>query len=375
MGVTHWSLGPGAAKGELGNNGVMELAEQIRRSPKVALHDHLDGGLRPQTIIDLAGPTGVRLPATNPDELGDWFYDQANSGSLAAYLTTFDLTVAVMQTVPNIRRVAKEFVLDQAADGVVYAEARWAPAQHTRQGLSEEDAVRAVRDGLADGMAEARAKGQVIVARQLLTELRGLEPNTRIAELAIAYRDDSVAGMDCAGPEAGFSSAAFIESYQMALKANMLLTIHAGEAAGLESIEEALHVCGAHRIGHGVRLIDDIDTTGPAPRLGRLASYIATLRVPLEVSPTSNLQTGVAPDLNRHPFDALYRAGIRVTVNCDNRLMSKTSLTREFTNLAKTFGYGMGDVRRLTMNAAKSAFLTWDEKRWLVHDLIAPGFE
>ena len=352
----------------------MDLTGQIRRSPKVALHDHLDGGLRPQTIVDLALPADVDLPASTAEALGQWFYTNADSGSLASYLRTFDVTIAVMQTYANIRRVAKEFVLDLADDGVVYAEARWAPAQHTRQGLSLEDAVRAVRDGLSDGMDQARAKGQIIMARQLLTELRGLEPTTDIAELAIAYRDDSVAGMDCAGPELGYSSAAFLNSYIMAHKANMFLTIHAGEADGLNSIQEALHVCGAHRIGHGVRLIDDIDFTGPTPKLGRLAAYIASLRIPLEISPTSNLQTGVAPDLAHHPFDALYRAGLRVTVNCDNRLMSNTSLTSEFVRLADTFGYTMRDVRRLTLNAAKSAFLPWEDKRSLIHDLILPGY-
>jgi len=352
----------------------MDLTEQIRRSPKVALHDHLDGGVRPQTIVDLAAEAGVTLPASTAEDLGKWFFSTADSGSLTTYLTTFDVTVAVMQTYANIRRIAKEFVLDQAADGVVYAEARWSPALHTQQGLSLEDAVRAVRDGLTEGTAEAMANGQVVIVRQLLTELRGLEPTTDIAELAIAYRDDSVAGMDCAGPELGYSSAAFLDSYQMALKANMFLTIHAGEADGLDSIQEALHVCGAHRIGHGVRLIDDIDMTGPTPKLGRVAAYIASLRIPLEISPTSNLQTGVAPDLAHHPFDSLYRSGIRVTVNCDNRLMSNTTLTREFSTLAQAFGYTMGDVRRLTLNAAKSAFLSWEEKRTLVHDLILPGY-
>ena len=352
----------------------MDLTEQIRLAPKIALHDHLDGGLRPETILELAGPAGVELPEHTPEALGRWFFEQADSGSLPSYLATFGVTVAVMQTYDNIRRIAKEFVLDQAADSVVYAEARWAPAQHTRQGMSMEDGVRAVRDGLADGMTEAWAQGRIVIARQLLTELRGLEPTTEIAELAIAYRDDSVAGMDCAGPELGYSSAAFLDSFQMALKANMFLTVHAGEADGLNSIQEALHVCGAHRIGHGVRLIDDIDASGPEPRLGRVASYISSLRIPLEISPTSNLQTGVAEDLAHHPFDALYRSGIRVTVNCDNRLMSNTSLTREFSNLAETFGYGMPDVRRLTLNAAKSAFLPWEEKRTLVHDLVLPGY-
>jgi len=352
----------------------MDLTEQIRRAPKVALHDHLDGGLRPATIIELAPAAGLHLPADSPEALGQWFFQQADSGSLASYLTTFQVTLAVMQTYDNLRRVAAEFVLDQADDGVVYAEARWAPAQHTRCGLSLEDAVRSVRDGLADGMAQAAEQGRVIVARQLLTELRGLEPTTDIAELAIAYRDDSVAGLDCAGPELGFSSTVFAQTWQMARQANMLVTIHAGEADGLASIAEALHVCGARRIGHGVRLIDDIDCSGTAPKLGRLAQYVATLGIPLEVSPTSNLQTGVAPDLARHPFDQLYRAGINVTVNCDNRLMSRTTLTREFVNLMETFGYDLTDVRRLTLNAARAAFLPVEEKRWLLHDVVEPGF-
>ncbi|MCL2785504.1 MAG: adenosine deaminase [Propionibacteriaceae bacterium] len=353
----------------------MDLIEQIRRSPKVALHDHLDGGLRPATIIDLARNEGLTLPQTEPQALSQWFYDQADSGSLEAYLETFTVTIAVMQTYENLRRIAQEFVLDQADDGVVYAEARWAPALHTRQGLSLEDAVRAVRDGLADGMAKAQSQGQFIAARQLLSELRGLEPTTEIAELAIAYRDDSVVGIDCAGPELGFSSAAFLDSYKIALDANMFVTVHAGEADGLNSIHEALHVCGAHRIGHGVRLVDDIDFSGSTPTLGRLASYVGSLRIPLEICPTSNLQTGVAPDMNSHPFDALYRAGIRVTVSCDNRLMSQTTLTSEFSKLAIAFGYEMGDIRRFTINAAKSAFLPWEEKRALIHDMILPGYE
>ncbi|MDR0783515.1 MAG: adenosine deaminase [Propionibacteriaceae bacterium] len=352
----------------------MELIEQIRRSPKVSLHDHLDGGLRPSTIIDLAGPAGVDLPETTPEALGRWFFDQANAGSLVAYLKTFEVTIAVMQTYDNLRRVAKEAVLDQADDGVVYTEIRWAPILHTRAGLSEEDAIRAVRDGLAEGTAEALAQGRVITARQLLCELRGMDPTPNLAELAIAYRDDSVVGLDCAGPELGFSSATYVASYQTALQANMMVTIHAGEADGLAAIHEALHVCGAHRIGHGVRLIDDIQFSQGQSKLGRLAEYVASLRIPLEISPTSNLQTGIARDLAHHPFDDLYRAGIRVTVNCDNRLMSMTTLTRELASLADTFGYSMGDIRRFTLNAAKSAFLPWEEKRVLIHEMIAPGY-
>ncbi|MDR2973236.1 MAG: adenosine deaminase [Propionibacteriaceae bacterium] len=353
----------------------MDITDQIRHAPKVVLHDHLDGGLRPVTIVELADQAGLALPVDDAAELGQWFFDQADSGSLAQYLTTFDLTVAVMRSYDNLRRVASEFVLDQADDGVVYAEARWAPAQHVTDGLSLEDGVRAVRDGLRDGMAEVAATGRTIIARQLLCELRGLEPTLDVAELAIAYRDDSVAGLDCAGPEIGHSSASFLPSYQLAASADMFITIHAGEAAGLESIAEAIHICGANRIGHGVALIDDIHRDGDRLRLGHLASYIAALRLPLEIAPSSNLQTGVVSDLRRHPFRELDRAGVRLTVNADNRLMSRTTVTREFQLLVDAFGYGMADVRRFTLNAAKSAFLSHEERLALIHDLVLPGYD
>lgn len=344
----------------------MVSPEQLAELPKVALHDHLDGGLRPATIIDLAGAAGLALPATEPAGLGDWFYRQANSGSLERYLTTFDITIAVMQTRDNLRRVAREWVLDLAGDGVVYAEARWAPAQHTRAGLSLEDGVRAVRDGLAEGAAVAAGTGQPIVVRQLLCQLRGQPAEPALVDLAVAYRDDSVAGLDCAGPEAGFDNADFAALFEAARRANLFVTIHAGEAAGLRSIEQALVDCGAHRLGHGVHLIDDIDLTGPVPRLGPLANYVASLGIPVEVCPSSNLQTGLAPDIAHHPFEHLRQAGVNLTINCDNRLMSATTMSREFGLLAEAFGYDIKQLGRFCRQGARAGFLPFAAKRALV---------
>jgi len=350
----------------------MVPTDDIAALPKVALHDHLDGGLRPATIIELAHAAGLALPAETAEALGAWFFDQADSGSLAQYLTTFDLTVAVMQAADNLRRVAREWVLDLAGDGVVYAEARWAPAQHTAAGLSLEAAVRAVRDGLVEGAAQAAAAGQPIIVRQLLCQLRGQPAEPELVDLAVAYRDDSVAGLDCAGPEAGFHTADYAGLFQEARRAKVFLTLHGGEAAGLESIEEALLDCGAHRLGHGVRLIDDIAIDGTIVRLGRLANYVTALGIPVEVCPSSNLQTGLAPDLAHHPFDRLRQAGVKVTINCDNRLMSATTMTREFGLLADTFGYDLDLLGQFCLDAAMAGFLPLADKLALVNQVMRP---
>ena len=352
---------------------AVDIAE-IRSLPKVALHDHLDGGLRPATIIDLAPGAGVELVSDDPAVLGDWFFTEADSGSLVRYLRNFALTCAVMQTRDNLVRIAREFVADQAADGVVYAEARWAPEQHVAGGLSLEQAVVAVRDGLAAGTDEAAATGHPIVVRQLLTAMRQNVPTLDVARLAVAYRGDSVAGFDLAGPEDGFPPARFAPVWAYLHGEHVPLTIHAGEAAGLASIREAVDVCGADRIGHGVRLIDDIDTSWPNPVPGRLASSVRDRRITLEVCPSSNLQTGIAARLADHPVDTLIRSGMRVAISCDNRLMSRTSLSREFALLAGTFGYGLADLRRLTLNAAEGAFLGSDDRARLI-DTILPVWD
>ncbi|MBI5027235.1 MAG: adenosine deaminase [Actinobacteria bacterium] len=338
--------------------------------PKVALHDHLDGGLRPATILEEARAIGHPLPADSPEALADWFYDAADSGSLERYLETFTHTIAVMQTADQLRRVAREFVEDQATDGVVYAEARWAPEQHLAGGLSLSAAVEAVRDGLAEGMAACADAGRPVVARQILTSMRHATPSTDIAELAVAYRHDSVCGFDIAGAEDGFPPSRFAAAFDYLKRRNMEFTIHAGEAFGLPSIWEAVQLCGASRLGHGVRLVEDIAADGT---LGELAGYVRDRRIALEVCPSSNLQTGICDTIAEHPFGLLARLRFRVTVSCDNRLMSRTTLSREFALLSEAFGYGLEDLRRFSLNAAKSAFLPWDRRLELI-DQVKDGF-
>lgn len=344
--------------------------EVCRAMPKVALHDHLDGGLRPATILEEARAIGHPLPADSPEALADWFYDAADSGSLERYLETFTHTIAVMQTADQLRRVAREFVEDQATDGVVYAEARWAPEQHLAGGLSLSAAVEAVRDGLAEGMAACADAGRPVVARQILTSMRHATPSTDIAELAVAYRHDSVCGFDIAGAEDGFPPSRFAAAFDYLKRRNMEFTIHAGEAFGLPSIWEAVQLCGASRLGHGVRLVEDIAADGT---LGELAGYVRDRRIALEVCPSSNLQTGICDTIAEHPFGLLARLRFRVTVSCDNRLMSRTTLSREFALLSEAFGYGLEDLRRFSLNAAKSAFLPWDRRLELI-DQVKNGF-
>ena len=344
----------------------------LQAFPKVCLHDHLDGALRPQTIIDLAAEVGHALPADTADDLGRWFAVAADSGSLERYLETFDHTFAVMQTAANLRRVAAEYVADLAADGVIYGETRWAPEQHLSDGLTAAQAIEAVRDGLADGMAACRARGQQIEVRQLVTAMRQGEPTREIAKLALAYRRDSVAGFDIAGPEKGYPPSRFVESFQLLRRNNGYYTIHAGEADGCQSIWEAVQVCGANRIGHGVAIIEDIqhDERGNEV-LGDFAAYVLNEQVPLEMCPSSNVQTGAVASFAEHPIHRLDRLGFCVTVNPDNRLMSATSLTREFALLAEVFDYTLSDVRRLGINAAKRVFAPYDVRQALVARIAA----
>jgi adenosine deaminase len=347
-------------------------AEALQAFPKVSLHDHLDGGLRPQTIIELATDIGHELPAESADDLGQWFADAAYAGSLERYLETFDHTIAVMQTAPNLRRVAREFVEDLAADGVIYGEARWAPKQHLGDGLTAAETVEAVRDGLAEGMAACREHGHDIEVRQLVTAMRQADPTSDTAELALRYRHDSVAGFDIAGPEKGYPPSRFLVSFQLLRRENAYYTIHAGEADGCESIWEAVQLCGANRIGHGVAVIEDIqrDERGNEV-LGDFAAYLLNQQIPLEMCPSSNVQTGTVSSIAEHPISRLDRLGFRVTVNPDNRLMSATSITREFSLLAEAFDYSLSDVRRLTINAAKSVFAPFAVRKALVERIVA----
>lgn len=334
--------------------------DPIRALPKVSLHDHLDGGLRPATLLELADAAGHELPAGDADALGEWFFAAASSGSLPRYLQTFDHTIAVLQTAEALERVAREWVLDQAADGVVIAEARWAPEQHLAGGLSLADAVAAVGAGLRAGIAQVRAGGGEIAACQLITAMRHQDRSREIAELFLALRDDAdllIGGFDIAGAEDGFWPSRHAEAFGLLRQGLANITVHAGEAAGVGSIADAL-AQGAHRIGHGVRLVEDIDLSGPVPRLGRVARYVRDHQIVLEICPSSNLQTGAtAPDLADHPVRLLDELGFAVTINCDNRLQSRTTLTREFHLLRDAFGYGIDDFRRFTRTAARATFV------------------
>ncbi|TLQ42791.1 adenosine deaminase [Streptomyces marianii] len=349
------------------------VAGWIRRAPKAVLHDHLDGGLRPATIIELAGECGYGdLPTDDPDALAVWFRDAADSGSLERYLETFAHTCAVMQTRDALFRVAAECAEDLAADGVVYAEVRYAPEQHQVRGLSLDEVVDAVNEGLREG--ERRAGGRITV-RALLTGMRHTRRSLEIAELTVAHRDRGVAGFDIAGGEIGNPPANHLAAFQHLKRHNCHFTIHAGEAVGAESIHEAVQVCGAERIGHGVRITDDIQLhdDGTAT-LGHLAAYIRDNRIALEVCPTSNLQTGAAKDYATHPIDLLRRLGFRVTLNTDNRLVSGTTMSREFQHMADAFGYGPEVFERFTVAAVESAFLPLPERRRIIDEVIRPGY-
>jgi len=346
--------------------------ERLRAFPKVSLHDHLDGGPRAETILELASEAGHQLPVTDPDDLARWFADAASSRSLVRYLQPFDHSIAVMQTAEQLRRVAREFVEDLAADGVIYGEARWAPEQHTRAGLSPAQAIEAVRDGLAEGMEACARRGFDILVRQLVTAMRHGEPTRAIAELALRYREDSVAGFDIAGAEKGFPPARWLDSFCYLRRNNGYYTIHAGEADGLASVMEAVQVCGANRIGHGVAIMDDISMPESGqPQLGDFAAYVRNERIPLEMCPSSNVQTGAAASIAEHPIVTLAELDFRVTVNTDNRLVSATTLTREFGLLCDTFDYSMEQVRWFCRNAAKSVFAPYEVRKSLVERIDA----
>lgn len=348
----------------------------LARAPKVLLHDHLDGGLRPQTIIELAAESGYRgLPAHDAGELARWFEEAANSGSLERYLETFAHTVGVMQTADSLRRVARECALDLAADGVVYAEIRYAPELHVEQGLTLHQVVEAVLAGFSEGERQAAASGSRIRVGVLLTAMRTAMHSTRIAELAVEFRDMGVVGFDIAGAEAGFPPTRHLDAFEYLRRENAHFTIHAGEAFGLPSIWEAIQWCGADRLGHGVRIVDDI-TIQPDGRavLGRLAAYVRDRRIPLEMCPSSNVQTGAAASIAEHPIGLLRRLGFRVTVNTDNRLMSGTSMTREMELLSEAFGYGLNDFQWFTINAMKSSFIPFDERLTIINEQIKPAY-
>jgi adenosine deaminase len=345
--------------------------DEIRAAPKVLLHDHLDGGVRPETVVELADAIGYdKLPSQDVAEVTQWLRQGAQRGHLNLYLDAFQHTLAVMQTPAALRRVAAECAEDLAADGVIYAEVRFAPELHVSQGLALDEVVEAVLDGFRAGSA-----GRGITVYALLTAMRTAARSLEIAELAVRHRDRGVVGFDIAGAEAGSPPSRHLDAFQYVARENFHITIHAGEGFGLPSIWEALQWCGAERLGHGVRIMDDIDITAEGfATLGRLASYVRDRRIPLEMCPTSNIQTGAAPSIEAHPIRLLRQLSFRVTVNTDNRLMSGVTLSSEFHRLAEAFGYGWRDMEWLTINAMKSAFAHFDERLRIIDTVIKPGF-
>ncbi|WP_366146667.1 adenosine deaminase [uncultured Pseudokineococcus sp.] len=333
----------------------------LRALPKVSLHDHLDGALRPQTIIELGGAAGLELPTTDADELGAWFLGQSTTGSLVDYLRSFDITTAVMRDAAGLERVAREYVLDVAADGVVHGEVRWAPEQSATAGLSLDGAVEAVLAGLEAGAAQVRAAGGSTTVTLLLCAMRQGDRSDEIAELALRHRDRGVVGFDIAGPEKGFPPSAHRAAFERLAAAHLPITVHAGEADDLPSIASALLDGRALRLGHGVRLALDITEVDGRPVLGPLATWVRDRGIALELSPTSNLHTGAFAHwghrMTDHPFDLLHRSGMAVTVNTDNRLMSATTLTADLAALVEAFGYGLAELEEFQLNAARAAFL------------------
>jgi adenosine deaminase len=352
--------------------------EEIVNAPKALLHDHLDGGLRPATVVELAAEVDHPLPTTDPEALGRWFVESADSGSLERYLETFAHTVAVMQTESALRRVSAECALDLATDGVVYAEVRFAPEQHLERGLSLDAVVEAVLEGFAEGSATAASAGRPIRVGTLLTAMRHAARSQEIAELAVRYRDRGVVGFDIAGAEAGFPPTRHLDAFEYLQRENAHFTIHAGEAFGLPSIWQAIQWCGADRLGHGVRIVDDITPSavgsGEKPLLGRLAAYVRDKRIPLELCPSSNVQTGAVASIAQHPIGLLRDLRFRATVNTDNRLMSGTSMSREMALLVEAFGYGWAELQWFTINAMKSAFIPFDERLAIINEVIKPAY-
>jgi adenosine deaminase len=351
----------------------------VESLPKVSLHDHLDGGVRPATIVDLAVAGGIEIPRATSQELNDWVRANADSGNLVDYLATFDVTLSVMQTADNLERIAREFVEDLIADGVVYAEVRWAPELHLRQGLAMRDTVDAVQRGIDAAMDAGRAGGSAIQVGQLLCAMRQADNADAVADLAIEFRGRGVAGFDIAGPELGFPASRLASAFAKLDAAWIPRTIHAGEADGLDSIEGALLDGRALRLGHGVRITDDltIEDSGTAQHVsvGALATWVRDRRIVLELCPTSNVHTNAftrfGQNIEHHPFDLLYQLGFAVTVNTDNRLMSGTSLSREIANLAETFGYDLDDVLQWQLNAVDAAFIESEERDALADFLMS----
>ncbi len=345
----------------------------LQKLPKVLLHDHLDGGLRPKTIIELARDARYKkLPTEDAAALKTWFQRAATRGSLPLFLEGFKHTAAVLQSQEALERVAYEMMEDMKADGVVYVETRFAPIFHKNKNLHLESVVRSVLRGIERGERDFGVRGGVI-----LCAMRNMSPkiSEEIAELASDFREQGVVGFDLAGEEGGYPPKRHIDAFHFIQRANGNITVHAGEGFGKESIWQAIQWCGAHRIGHATRLIEDIATSdGTVVSMGPLAQYVLDKRIPLEICLTSNVHTGTVDSLAHHPFDLLFRSRFRVTLNTDDRLMSGITLTDEYHTAHRAFGLTLDDLEKVTINAMKSAFLPYNERLDFIYTVLKPGF-
>jgi len=352
---------------------ILTTEEIIRSVPKVLLHDHLDGGLRPQTVIELANEAKYnKLPTKDPAELAEWFHRGANKGNLVEYLQGFEHTCAVMQTKENLERVAYEMMEDMRNDGVSYVETRFAPVFHTSKGLYHEDVVTAVLHGLEKGKKDFGVGFGLI-----LCGMRNMKNTLEIAELAVNFRNKGVVGFDLAGEEGGYPPKKHIDAFQFIQRANFNITIHAGEAFGKESIWQAIQWCGAHRIGHATHLLEDFifDDKSDIAGFGDLAQYVLDKRIPLEICLLSNVHTGAVDKIENHPFGILFKEKFRVTINTDDRLMSDTTMTKEFLTAIKYFNLTLDDVEKITINSMKSAFIPHKKRLDYIYKKIKPGYQ
>ncbi len=318
-----------------------DLLEQL---PKTDLHVHLDGSLRIPTLIDLARKQGVELPTTDPEKLADVVMSGKRCRNLAEYLEGFEITLSVLQEPEALYRVAYELAEDAAAENVWYMEVRYSPILHTRKGLKLTEIVDAVIEGLQEAEKKFNIKTGVIICG-----MRNINPETSLilAELAVAYKNRGVVAFDLAGQEENNPAKKHKEAFYLIRNNNINTTIHAGEAYGPESIHQAIHYCGAHRIGHGTRLFED----------GDLLNYVNDHRIPLEICLLSNIQTGAAPSLEKHPLRFYYDYGLRVCINTDNRLISDTTVTNELYLAAKHLNFNLDDIKSIILDGFKSAFL------------------
>lgn len=333
----------------------MLTSDQLRRIPKAELHCHLDGSVRPATLLELGREYKTDLPADSVEALRDYML-VSDAKSLEDYLKRFEVTVSVMQTADAIERIAYELGADAAAEGVRYIEVRNAPILNSRGSLDLGAALEAQLRGLAKAEAEFG-----IIARSIVCSLRQLKPETslELAQLAVAYRDRGVVAFDLAGGEAGFPASDHIDAFNYARKHNLALTIHAGEGDGARSVRDAVHKCGANRLGHATRLIED-----PA-----LTQYVNDRRIGLEICLTSNVQTHAAKSYETHPLREYFDRGMNLTLNTDNRLMSGTTLTDEYAFAAQHLGFSLDELFTLALNGFESAFLPWEERVALVESV------